>query len=190
MIQVCSRCGTRWNVRDRQRVWCPRCNGTLLAPSRRDTAVGVERPSDRTRDAPERSGRTERPPRLPAGYRWIAVRPGAAPPPARRRRNLGPTPRYAGHSALGSRRALRHRAARAAGRSRAAARRSPRCAPRWSRRSRCSALAALVHIVRYALLIINRDVLLNPVVACVGDLARRRWSASPRSSWCSPPRWC
>jgi len=33
MIQVCSQCGTRWNVRDRRRVWCPRCNGTLLAPS-------------------------------------------------------------------------------------------------------------------------------------------------------------
>ncbi|MGC2677525.1 MAG: hypothetical protein WA415_16275, partial [Mycobacterium sp.] len=33
MIQVCSQCGTRWNVRERQRVWCPRCNGTLLAPS-------------------------------------------------------------------------------------------------------------------------------------------------------------
>ncbi|WP_459952830.1 hypothetical protein, partial [Mycobacterium avium] len=25
MIQVCSQCGTRWNVRDRQREWCPRC---------------------------------------------------------------------------------------------------------------------------------------------------------------------
>ncbi|WP_238602279.1 hypothetical protein, partial [Mycobacterium avium] len=27
MIQVCSQCGTRWNVRDRQREWCPRCRG-------------------------------------------------------------------------------------------------------------------------------------------------------------------
>ena len=33
MIQVCSQCGTRWNVRDKQRSWCPRCNGTLLAPA-------------------------------------------------------------------------------------------------------------------------------------------------------------
>ena len=35
------------------------------------------------------------PPRLPPGYRWIAVRPGAPPPPRRGRRSLGPTPRYA-----------------------------------------------------------------------------------------------
>ncbi|WP_371750624.1 DUF4328 domain-containing protein [Mycobacteroides sp. LB1] len=35
-----------------------------------------------------------RPTRLPAGYRWIAVRPGSPPTPARRRRPLGPTPRY------------------------------------------------------------------------------------------------
>lgn len=33
MIQVCSQCGTRWNVRDRQREWCPRCRGRLAAPS-------------------------------------------------------------------------------------------------------------------------------------------------------------
>ncbi|MGB9304116.1 MAG: hypothetical protein WCB92_10690, partial [Mycobacterium sp.] len=32
MIQVCSQCGTRWNVRDRQRQWCPRCRGALMAP--------------------------------------------------------------------------------------------------------------------------------------------------------------
>ncbi|MGB3284003.1 MAG: DUF4328 domain-containing protein, partial [Mycolicibacter algericus] len=32
MIQVCSRCDTRWNVRDRRRAWCPRCNGALWAP--------------------------------------------------------------------------------------------------------------------------------------------------------------
>ena len=36
-----------------------------------------------------------RPTRLPAGYRWIAVRPGSPPSPTRRRRPLGPTPRYA-----------------------------------------------------------------------------------------------
>ena len=46
MIQVCSRCGTRWNVRDRQRVWCPRCHGTLLAPS-----VTGARPPPRQRPA-------------------------------------------------------------------------------------------------------------------------------------------
>lgn len=35
-----------------------------------------------------------RPMRLPQGYRWIAVRPGAPPPAPRRHRALGPTPRY------------------------------------------------------------------------------------------------
>ncbi|HRD14262.1 MAG TPA: hypothetical protein PLI79_20625, partial [Mycobacterium sp.] len=35
MIQVCSQCGTRWNVRDRQRAWCPRCHGALMAPDPR-----------------------------------------------------------------------------------------------------------------------------------------------------------
>lgn len=34
-------------------------------------------------------------PRLPPGFRWIAVRPGAAPPMRHGRRPLGPTPRYA-----------------------------------------------------------------------------------------------
>ncbi|MGB3480954.1 MAG: DUF4328 domain-containing protein, partial [Mycobacterium sp.] len=33
MIQVCSVCGTRWNVRDKQRQWCPRCQSALLPPS-------------------------------------------------------------------------------------------------------------------------------------------------------------
>src|SRR5689334_20731680 len=96
MIQVCSRCGTRWNVRDRQREWCPRCNGSLLAPAAAQTPSQWS-PSPQA-PAPGSTGRAAQqsaPPRLPAGYRWIAVRPGAAPPPRRRPRNLGPTPRYA-----------------------------------------------------------------------------------------------
>jgi len=99
MIQACSACGTRWNVRDRRRVWCPRCHGTLLAPSA--PAPGVEW-SARPTAPPLGPGGLGSPPagvgataaRLPTGYRWIAVRPGAAPPPRRRRRPLGPTPRY------------------------------------------------------------------------------------------------
>ena len=96
MIQVCSQCGTRWNVRDRRRVWCPRCHGTLLAPS--GPAPGAEWSARPTAPSMGPSGlgspprrRTHLPVRLPAGYRWIAVRPGAAPPPRRRRRPLGPT---------------------------------------------------------------------------------------------------
>ena len=87
---MCSRCGTRWNVRDSQRVWCPRCNGPLLAPTASPPPyaasghVGGPVPRDQPRATA----------RLPAGFRWIAVRPGPPPPPRVRRRVLGPTPRY------------------------------------------------------------------------------------------------
>ena len=70
MIQVCSQCGTRWNVRDRQRVWCPRCRGTLLAPS-----------GDTPGADPRWSAGPQTPPRLPpatGGLRCV---------PARRRRH-------------------------------------------------------------------------------------------------------
>ena len=106
-------------------------------------------------------GRT--PPRLPQGYRWIAVRPGAAPPPRRGRRILGPDPALSDHSAVGTRRPLRP------DRSAAGARRSgpstrlvqaalmrrwlcwaPRHSSTWSAMHCC---------------IINRTVLLNPWVA-------------------------
>ncbi|MFY9920558.1 MAG: DUF4328 domain-containing protein [Mycobacterium sp.] len=164
MIQVCSRCGTRWNVRDRQRVWCPRCNGSLLAPSvttppsewsARPTAPAV---------GPNVAGAQNGPPRLPAGYRWIAVRPGAAPPARRRSRNLGPTPRYAFIPRWG----LVERFDTTQLEQQAEPRRGPSItALRGTLVATIAVLglAALVHIVRYALLIINRGVLLNPVLA-------------------------
>ena len=164
MIQVCSRCGTRWNVRDRQRVWCPRCNGTLLAPSARP----VTGPSEWSARRPHRrctpTAAAEGPARLPPGYRWIAVRPGAAPPARRRQRNLGPTPRYAVIPRWG----LVERFDTAEFEQQAEPRRGPSIAAlRTTLVATIAALglAALVHMVRYALLIINRDVLLNPVVA-------------------------
>ncbi|HKV21363.1 MAG TPA: DUF4328 domain-containing protein [Mycobacterium sp.] len=170
MIQVCSRCGTRWNVRDRQRVWCPRCNGTLLAPSASappsapsqwsaPTAAPAIRPSGG-------KGEQKGPPQLPAGYRWVAVRPGAAPPPRRRPRNFGPTPRYAAIPRWG----LVDRFDTAPSAQETEPRRGPSIAAlRATMLATITVLgvAAFVHIVRYALLIINRDVLLNPVVAWV-----------------------
>ena len=87
VIQVCSQCGTRWNVRDRQRAWCPRCHGALLAPAGSaavPTAGG--RPTVQPAAQPSSRG---------PSFRWIAVRPGPPPPPRRSRRPLGPTPRYA-----------------------------------------------------------------------------------------------
>lgn len=166
MIQVCSQCGTRWNVRDRRRVWCPRCHGTLLAPS--GPAPGAEwgaRPGPPMGppglgSPPAGGGRSQRP---PAGYRWIAVRPGAAPQPRRRRRPLGPTPRYASIPRWGL---VDHFDAP-----------ELQVAPRRSGPSAAMVratllativvlgVAALVHVVRYALLIVNRTVLLNKVVA-------------------------
>jgi Domain of unknown function (DUF4328) len=154
MIQVCSQCGTRWNVRDRRRVWCPRCHGTLLAPS--EPAPGAE-----WSGRPARGGQTQS--RLPSGYRWIAVRPGAAPPPRRRRRPLGPTPRYPVIPRWGLVETFEAPELHAA---------APRGGPSATmvRATLLSTIvvlgiAALVHVVRYALLIINRSVLLNKVVA-------------------------
>jgi Domain of unknown function (DUF4328) len=157
MIQVCSTCGTRWNVRDRRRDWCPRCNGTLMAPSGPDAGLGTP-PSTR---ASGNAGRT--PPRLPQGYRWIAVRPGAAPPPRRGRRPLGPTPRYAfiprwglvDHFDQTDQQKVQTR---------------PGPSARMVRATLIATMAvfgvaAFLHLVRYGLLIINRGTLLNPWVA-------------------------
>jgi Domain of unknown function (DUF4328) len=153
MIQMCSQCGTRWNVRDRQRVWCPRCRGTLLAPS--TEAPGVD---------PRWSVGPRTPPRLPPGYRWIAVRPGPPPPPRRRRRPLGPTPRYTVIPRWG----LKDRIQLDGAAPGLVMRQPPR--PSRVRAALFAAavtlgFAALVHLVRYLLLIINRNTLLNWLVA-------------------------
>ncbi|WP_203802402.1 DUF4328 domain-containing protein [Mycobacterium heckeshornense] len=155
MIQVCSRCGTRWNVRDRQRVWCPRCRGTLHAP--------VPHADLRWSAHPSSQPGAHTPPRLPPGYRWIAVRPGPPPPPRPRRRPLGPTPRYAAMPRWG----LVDRPDLVAGRA------SPLPSGPTAAKVRATlltsivvlAIAALVHLVRYVLLVINRSTLLNPIVA-------------------------
>jgi Domain of unknown function (DUF4328) len=160
MIQVCSRCGTRWNVRDRRRQWCPRCHGALMPPHFTPAQSQWSAPaSGNHAAAPTRSV-----PPLPSGYRWIAVRPGAAPPPRRPPRPLGPTPRYAMMPRWGL-----MDPAMAAGETHAEL---PREGP--SSRSVHATLittvavlgvAALLHLARYALLILNRSVLLNPIVA-------------------------
>jgi hypothetical protein len=154
MIQVCSTCGTRWNVRDRRRDWCPRCNGTLLAPSGPDPAALGSPPS---------SSGGRMPSKLGPGYRWIAVRPGAAPPPRRGRRALGPTPRYAFIPRWGLvdhfDQIDQHQVPARSGPS-----------TRMVRNTLIATMAVLgvaafLHLVRYALLIINRGTLLNPWVA-------------------------
>jgi hypothetical protein len=153
MIQVCSQCGTRWNVRDKQRSWCPRCNGTLLAPSA-PPAPG---------SAPGWGPGPRTAPRLPLGYRWIAVRPGPPPPPRRRRRPLGPTPRYLAIPRWG----LVDRVDQDGGPGRDQRQAPPAERVRTAFFISAVALgaAALVHLVRYLLLVINRNTLLNWVVA-------------------------
>lgn len=156
MIQVCSQCGTRWNVRDKQRSWCPRCNGTLLAPA----ASGPNPPAG----APTGWNAGPRPAsRLPPGYRWIAVRPGPPPPPRRPRRPLGPTPRYLAIPRWG----LRDQVDQDSGPERERRQAPPVDLVRSAFLVSAVALgvAALVHVLRYLLLVINRNTLLNWVVA-------------------------
>lgn len=171
MIQVCAQCGTRWNVRDRQRVWCPRCRGTLLAPG---VLPGVPpQPSPQAGHADPRwrppAGAPNRPQPgpLPQGFKWIAVRPGAAPPPRNRRRPLGPTPRYASIPRWSLYGPAGEYAETEPGPD---TRGGP--SPRMVRAILATTIAllgfaALMHIVRYALLLINRTVLLTPVLAAV-----------------------
>ena len=75
---------------------------TALPPTRRPTPGGVPDAGQfpvavrtATPPAPFTTGPRAGGPRLPPGFRWIAVRPGPPPPPRAQRRPLGPTPRYA-----------------------------------------------------------------------------------------------
>jgi hypothetical protein len=164
VIQVCSRCGTRWNVRDRQRAWCPRCQGSLLAPSAEPEPQWATRPSDVSQ--PGATGPAQR---LPAGYRWIAVRPGAAPPPRRPRRPLGPTPRYSVIPRWG----LQDQFDPAAPTQQVE---PPQTSTRIVRVTLLITMIALAfavvfHIANYALLLYNRSTLLNPIVAGIATWA-------------------
>ncbi|MGW0162746.1 DUF4328 domain-containing protein [Mycobacterium sp. NPDC003323] len=160
MIQVCAQCGTRWNVRDRQRVWCPRCRGTLMAP---DAAA----PQAAASSVPGPGGPWNARPaagKLPSGYRWIAVRPGSPPPARRRRGPLGPTPRYATIPRWGLHEEFADPGTAEAG--------TDRRAPSQAtvRRTVIATMivlgvAAVLHVLRYALMLYNRGTLLNPIVA-------------------------
>ncbi|MBI3215513.1 MAG: DUF4328 domain-containing protein [Mycobacterium sp.] len=157
MIQVCSGCGTRWNVRDKQRTWCPRCQGALLAPT-------VDQPPVDPNWG--RPAAAPRPVQRPApGMRWIAVRPGAAPPPRRRSRGLSPTPRYAGNPGWGLVEHLgpspTEQSAPASGPSEVLVRATLLAT------AGVLAAAAVIHALRYLLLVINRDTLLPPLLAAV-----------------------
>ena len=157
MIQVCSGCGTRWNVRDKQRMWCPRCQAALLAPSPEQAG------SDPRWGGSPAAVASRANPQLPRGYRWIAVRPGSGPTQRRRPRVLSPTPRYPANPGWGLN-DYRGPITQA----------QPTIPAGPSNGLVGSALrataivlgvAAAVHAVRYVLLVINRNTLLHPVVA-------------------------
>ncbi|CAN5403064.1 DUF4328 domain-containing protein [soil metagenome] len=161
MIQVCSVCGTRWNVRDKQRQWCPRCQGALLPPADIPQNVQAGRP-DPGWHRP--TGAAPGPHRAPPGYRWIAVRPGAAPGPHRQRRQLGPTPRYQVIPRWG----LFDQIAPATDVESTETKGGPSATfVRLTLYVTVGAMlaAAAVHAIRYLLLVINRTTLLPPIVA-------------------------
>ena len=112
--------------------------------------------------------------RLPAGFRWIAVRPGPPPPARRRRRPLSPTPRYQTIPRWGLADQI---APPAAGDGPGAKKNASAAAVRIALivAAVVFAVAAMTHILRYLLLLINRTVLLPPWVATpallVGALA-------------------
>ncbi|WP_062830924.1 DUF4328 domain-containing protein [Mycolicibacterium brisbanense] len=180
MIQVCSQCGTRWNVRDRQRSWCPRCGGTLLAPSAPQWSpqqggaalpapppppAPQAHPRPPQQPAPSPAGRPPQPgtPRLAPGYRWVALRPGAPPRRRIRRGPLGPTPRYPVIPRWGLQQHF-DVAAEEDGREREAP------SPATMRTMLVVTMVALgvaafAHVLRYGLMLINRSVLLHPFIA-------------------------
>ncbi|MDH6245399.1 DUF4328 domain-containing protein [Mycobacterium sp. OTB74] len=102
----------------------------------------------------------------PAGYRWIAVRPGPAPKPRRQPPQLGPTPHYNHVPRWGLIEEFpdQHfdQAEPVNGPSVELVRGSVRVA------MIALGVAALLHVVRYALLLINRSTLLNRWVALAG----------------------
>lgn len=109
------------------------------------------------------------PPRLPPGFRWIAVRPGAAPPMRRGRRPLGPTPRYTAVPRWG----LTDRVPQLVpATSEAPAKAGPKAdvvRVVMFATQLVLAGAALMYAVRYGLLIYNRNALLNSLVAGAAD---------------------
>ncbi|WP_210686722.1 DUF4328 domain-containing protein [Mycolicibacterium sp. GESEQ-9] len=168
MIQVCSQCGTRWNVRDRQRSWCPRCGGSLLAPSAPAASHSPWGPASAVQPpAPSPTSPTAQrtQPQLAPGYRWIALRPGAPPHQRRPRRPLGPTPHYRSIPSWGLHQQF-----------------DLEDQPQKSDAETSAGnvhlmlvaamvvlgIAAFAHVVRYVLLLINRTVLLHPVIAIGG----------------------
>lgn len=147
-------------MRDRQRAWCPRCRGQLLAPAEAPPPHAANRPPNHAGGYPSRQAGASR---LGSGFRWIAVRPGPPPPPRRRPRPLGPTPRYRTIPRWGL---VDHGPPPPPGRDQI--RRTPSDSTLRAALFAAAAVfavAAAAHVLRYVLLLINRNTLLHPLVA-------------------------
>lgn len=164
MIQVCSQCGTRWNVRDRQRSWCPRCGGSLFGPSAPSSPQAQWGPPAQP-PTPSAQAPGQRPPQLAQGYRWVALRPGAPPYQRRQRRSLGPTPHYRVIPSWGLHQYfdLDEQPEKTADESNVGGVRLMLVAAMV-----VLGIAAFAHVIRYVLLLINRGMLLHPLIAIGG----------------------
>ena len=162
-VQSCSRCGARWPVYGRPAMWCPRCNGALLAP------VPVGGPIAPPVAQPRPPARTVVPPKSRRNYRWVARRPDALqrvprPPKAA----VGPTPRYLQTPRWGL---LDPPPAQESAPARGLAAWANR-APTWvSIAGLVFALAAVAELVRYLVLLHNRTRLINPWILALSDTA-------------------
>ena len=164
---------------------CSRRPRRRRPPSRRQWSAPAAAPTGR----PSGQSQQKSPQRLPAGYRWIAVRPGAAPPPRRRPRNFGPTPRYAVIPRWG----LVDHFDTASHVQQAEPRRGPTIGALRATLVATIAvlgLAAVVHIdpVRAAAHQSRRPAQSGGGVA--GDVARNRGERRRRCSWSSRRSWC
>lgn len=106
-----------------------------------------------------------RTPQLAPGYRWIALRPGAPPHQRRQRRPLGPTPHYRTIPSWGL-----HQYFDAEDQPEKTADEAGVATVRLMLVAAMVVLgiAAFAHVIRYVLLLINRSMLLHPLIAIGG----------------------
>lgn len=144
-IQVCARCGTRWQNQGQTMQWCPKCHGVLLAPFRTDQSGS-------------------------RSFRWVARSPGSlrrggarSAQPARSTQ----TPHYTEPPRWGLVDRIPEPLARRDWAD-AAASNTPIFAL-WA--ALAYLLAAIAECVRYGILLHNRTRLIDPTLLTVSDVA-------------------
>lgn len=144
VVQPCARCGARWTVQGSPMHWCPRCRGVLLSPA------PIDAPAERR------------------NYRWVARRPDhrtRKPAPAATPRT--PTPRYALMPSWGLRDLPPEPAVEVE--------HAPSRTARWALTplllvtAGLFGLAAVAELLRYAILLVNRTRLIDPLTLLLSD---------------------